>query len=387
MKLMSRSYIWWPNYTKDIEQLAKNCFECNKIRNDPSKVTLHPWEKTTEPFQRVHVDYAGPFYNTYLLILIDAYSRWPEIYITKDMTTATTIQICRRIFSQFGLPKVLVSDSGRQFTAHEFRNFMKENGIFHKFSPSYHPATNGMAERYVRTVKQSLRALHWQGTNEEKDIMLCKFLLQYRITPHSVTNKPPATLFLNRNNLRTRLDLLKPAIEHVKQEAMSEQGIRNFAEGERVAVRDYIHEDKWKFGRVVQKLGKLIYTIRLDDGKIRRKHIDQIRKIGENIASDQLLQPEPLTQRSQKCECDIPRLLDRDQVSESGTESVADERPTERNTEDRPKNRELETVPPNVITAPEIALDKDLEAKAEIPKTVELRRSKRTRKAPEKLDL
>lgn len=44
----------------------------------------------------------------------------------------------------------------------------------------------------------------------------------------------------------------------------------------------YIHSDKWEFGRVHKKLGKLHYLIELDDKRIWKKHIEQVRKIGEN---------------------------------------------------------------------------------------------------------
>ncbi|KAK9729720.1 hypothetical protein QE152_g15801 [Popillia japonica] len=60
------------------------------------------------------------------------------------------------------------------------------------------------------------------------------------------------------------------------------KGVRNLAVGERVEARDYIHCDKWELGRVEKKLGKLHYLIKLDDARIWKRHIDQIRSIGEN---------------------------------------------------------------------------------------------------------
>ncbi|KAK9687012.1 hypothetical protein QE152_g36762 [Popillia japonica] len=44
----------------------------------------------------------------------------------------------------------------------------------------------------------------------------------------------------------------------------------------------YIHYDKWEFGRVEKKLGKLHYLIKSDDARIWKRHTDQIRSIGEN---------------------------------------------------------------------------------------------------------
>lgn len=63
---------------------------------------------------------------------------------------------CREIFTTFGLPQVLISDNGRTFISKEFQFFFKQNGIFHKCTAPYNPATNGLAERFIQTLKQGL---------------------------------------------------------------------------------------------------------------------------------------------------------------------------------------------------------------------------------------
>lgn len=88
----------------------------------------------------------------YFFVLVDAYSKWPEVHIVSNMSTDTTIQKCREIFASFGIPKIFVSDHGRQFDSAEFKNFLKANGILHKQGAPYHPATNGQAERYIQTI-------------------------------------------------------------------------------------------------------------------------------------------------------------------------------------------------------------------------------------------
>ena len=72
--------------------------------------------------------------------------------------TTRTTQELRKLFNAHGLPEQLVSDNGPQFIANEFRAFMKSNGIKHIRSAPYHPATNGLAERFVQTFKQALHA-------------------------------------------------------------------------------------------------------------------------------------------------------------------------------------------------------------------------------------
>ena len=105
----------------------------------------------------------------------------------------------------------LVSDDGTQFTADEFRAFIKSYVIKHIKSAPYHPALNGIAERFVQTFKQALRA----ALTKEKTISrkLTNFLLAYRTTPHTPDGEAPAVLLMGRN-LRTRLHIRKPNIRN-----------------------------------------------------------------------------------------------------------------------------------------------------------------------------
>lgn len=87
---------------------------------------------------------------------------------------------------------------------------------------------------------------------------------------------------LNRE-IRSRLDLINEtdAMKLPQKETNSNIKVREFCEGDRVACRDYLHDDKWEFGEIYKRLGKLHYTIRLDDNRIWKRHVDQIRLIGK----------------------------------------------------------------------------------------------------------
>lgn len=84
------------------------------------------------------------------LVVIDAHSKWPEVAVMKSTSLDKTIEELRSIFSRFGLQQQLVSDNGPQLVSEEFKAFMEENGIQHIKSAPYHPATNGLAERFGR---------------------------------------------------------------------------------------------------------------------------------------------------------------------------------------------------------------------------------------------
>lgn len=109
---------------------------------------------------------------------------------------------------------------------------------------------------------------------------LNNFLLQYRKVPHVTTGQSPSMLLMERE--RSRLHNLIP---DVKEKLGTTKEARQVEVGVRVASRNYIGE-KWKFGRVHRILGKLHYIINLDDGSRVKRHIDQIRQIEEETASD-----------------------------------------------------------------------------------------------------
>ncbi|XP_038106436.1 uncharacterized protein K02A2.6-like [Culex quinquefasciatus] len=232
LKSLARGYVWWERIDKDIEELIRNCAACQVTRADPAKVPLHCWETPKGPFDRVHVDFAGPFIGTYFIVFVDAYSKWPEVKILRDITTSTTIHACREFFAAYGIPAVLVSDHGVQFTSAEFQHFLKKKWIL--------PQDGRTAE-------------------------LCNILLSYRKTIHPATGKSPSMMLFNRH-IRSRLDLVVPNAAVVEEKA--EVAVRSLPEGARVAARDFLSKDKWKYGHVAEKLGKLHYNIKLDDGRL-----------------------------------------------------------------------------------------------------------------------
>ena len=138
------------------------------------------------------------------MVLVDVRSKWIEAHPMSAITATSTIELLRSIFAQFGIPESLVSDNGPQFTSEEFRQFCRRNGIHQVLVALYHPSSNGLAERAVQTLKQSLRKVS-EGTLKGR---LSRVLFNYRITPQSTTSRSPAELLFGRQ-LRSRLDLLK----------------------------------------------------------------------------------------------------------------------------------------------------------------------------------
>ncbi|XP_052748659.1 uncharacterized protein K02A2.6-like [Galleria mellonella] len=196
MKALARSYVWWKNIDADIERMVNECKPCCLLQKNPTKIPIHSWEYPKEPWSRIHIDYAGPFFDQYFLIVVDAYTKWLEVIPTTSITTTATIKILKNLFTTFGLPITIVSDNGRQFRSEEMMTFLKENGIQSKFTAPFHPSTNGQAERYVQTFKNKIKSMiHEKGTLMEK---LSRFLMMYRKTPNNTTGLSPAEMMFKR---------------------------------------------------------------------------------------------------------------------------------------------------------------------------------------------
>lgn len=153
MKGLARKIVWWPNLDKDIEYLIRNCSSCNLHRDNP-KMEVHYWEEAKNVFDRVHIDFAGPFLNRMFFVLVDAHSKYPIVKIMKNITAESTSAVCREIFSEYGFPKSIVSDNGRTFVSSEFKNYLKEINCVAKLTAPYQPATNGQAENMVNREKR-----------------------------------------------------------------------------------------------------------------------------------------------------------------------------------------------------------------------------------------
>ena len=188
MKALARSYVYWPGIDKDIERLVSDYASCQEHRNVPQSTELHPWEWPDKPWSRLHADFAGPFLGHMFLILVDAHSKWMDIYTMSSITTEATIVNLKASFSTHGLPDVLVTDNGLSFKSEGFRQFVSLNGIQHLTSAPYHPASNGLAERAVQTFKNAMKKLSGGSVQDRVN----RFLFRYRVTPQSTTGHSPA---------------------------------------------------------------------------------------------------------------------------------------------------------------------------------------------------
>ena len=108
------------------------------------------------PWQRVSSDLFEWKKSKYLLVT-DYYSRYIEVTELKAQISHEVINHLKSIFSHHGIPEILVSDNGTQYSSALFREFANEYGFTYLTSSPNYPQGNGAAERAVKTVKGLLK--------------------------------------------------------------------------------------------------------------------------------------------------------------------------------------------------------------------------------------
>ncbi len=170
------------------------CIACQATVNTPSN---GPWESLA-------VDYYGPLPSgDYVLVVIDEYSRFPEIEFTTSTSAKATIPKLDRIFSSYSIPIQLKSDNGPPFNSKTFSDYCEFMGIQHNSITPLHPQANGLVENFNRMINKVVRTSSIERKCWKQELF--KFLCNYRATPHTTTGKSPAELLFQTGPYRVRL--------------------------------------------------------------------------------------------------------------------------------------------------------------------------------------
>lgn len=207
MKQCLRNMYYWPKSDEHIENFVRKCFACQTYQNNNVKEPLLSHDVPTLAFSKIGVDIMD-FKKKSYLVIYDYTTKWLDIKNLTSKSANSIINCLIEIFTQFGIPKVVVSDHV-PFDSRECHNFASEWGFKFTFSSPRYPQSNGMAERGVQIAKKMLN----KCSEDRTDYRLA--LLQYRSCPVSGTHFSPAQLMMNRN-LKTKLpvnyEYLKPKI-------------------------------------------------------------------------------------------------------------------------------------------------------------------------------
>ena len=159
-----RQRFYNPTDRKQIKHYVQSCHYCQtKKQRWTNRVgKLHPLNPTLRPFERIGMDTVGPFLPSYngnrkILVITDYFTRWA---IAKPIMQETAVVVAgvllEEVFMKFGAPDVIISDRGRAFQSNVLRELFDDFRSKHILSSPYHPQTNGLTERFNRTLSVML---------------------------------------------------------------------------------------------------------------------------------------------------------------------------------------------------------------------------------------
>ena len=185
-RLRAQASVWWLNIRQAIDNFIQHCPECQQTSIPPREPLMtatlpsHPWEKVASDLFHLK--------NSTYLIVVDYFSRYPEVVQLKSTTSTSVINALKSIFSRHGSPSVFMSDNGPQFVSQAMKEFAASYGFSLVTSSPHYPQSNGLAERTIQTVKGLL--------SNSPDPYLA--LLSFRATPIPWCSFSPAQLLMGR---------------------------------------------------------------------------------------------------------------------------------------------------------------------------------------------
>ena len=212
-----RQTCWFPKMRKCVLDYVESCIGCLAAIPQVTPVPLEPNFLPERAWKELHADFKGPIGGKYYFhVMIDQYSKYPEV----DILTSTSFKKLRpcldRIFSSQGIPERVTADNGPPYPSFEMDAYAKEMGFEMKPTTPNDPAANGFAEVFVKILCKLLHTSVAEGKDPKAE--LYKYLLHYRATPHPTTGVSPSEM-LNGRRLRTKLPFLnlKPEDESIKE--------------------------------------------------------------------------------------------------------------------------------------------------------------------------
>ncbi|MBW0483785.1 hypothetical protein O181_023500 [Austropuccinia psidii MF-1] len=207
-----KTYSWWPSWKrKFIEYFHRfdRCQKENKANDKRFDLIIHIQEPST-PWEVVYMDWVtaippgGDKSNNACLVIVDRYSKTLIFLSFNENNTAmdTALLIWNRVISHTGLFKNIISDRDLKFTSALWRNLHKPLLTKLLVSTAYHPQTDKLEERMIKTLEDMIRRCCAYGL-ELKDsdgfthhwcTLITELELAYKTSIHDSTGKTPAML-------------------------------------------------------------------------------------------------------------------------------------------------------------------------------------------------
>ena len=297
----ARDRVYWPAMNSDIKEAVTKCQVCAEYQASNPHQPLQTHKIPDRPWSRLAADLFTLQSKDYI-VLVDYYSDFVEVSPLNATTSTAIIKFLRIQFSRHGIPDVLVTDNGPQFTSTEFAEFSKQWEFQHVTSSPYHPKSNGKAESSVKVVK----SLFKKALKDNKDPWLS--LLDYRNTPTAGIQSSPVQRLMSRRTktlVPIATNLLYPEVpegvtdkiyqKRQKAKSYHDRNVKVSPDldiGQEVRIAP-IHRGKtWDAGTCLQKLSDRSYLVETDGGELLRRNRQAIRPAPKSQPATEKTDPE-----------------------------------------------------------------------------------------------
>lgn len=197
-----RERYYWPQMFEDVRNYINTCDSCQRRGSAERREPLTPI-KVQGLFYKVGIDIKGPLPitedgNRYIIVAMDYFSKWPEAKAIKNIKADTVAQfIYEDIICRHGVPNEILSDRGTSFVNKVIENLCEKYQTKHRLTSPYRPQTNGMVERFNRTIGECIaKIIH--NESGQWDQYVNATLFAYRTKKHKTTGYTPFYLVYGR---------------------------------------------------------------------------------------------------------------------------------------------------------------------------------------------
>ncbi len=187
---------FWPGIHENVRRWCAACRECQLVNPPASpKAPLRPLPLMQAPFERIGMDLIGPLERSarghrFALVLVDYATRYPEAVALRNISAKSVAEALFSMISRVGIPKEILTDQGMAFMSRTIRELYELLGIKSIRTSVYHPQTDGLVERFNRTLKAMIRKfVHEDAKNWDK--WLEPLLFAVREVPQASTGVFP----------------------------------------------------------------------------------------------------------------------------------------------------------------------------------------------------
>jgi len=193
-KALLKRHVWFPHIDSMVESAVRACHKCQVNTNKTSRNPLAIEPMPEGPWEMVDADFFGPLpTGNYKFVLIDRFSRFLIVRSITNLRASTVISTLDQILSEYGIMERFKSDNGSPFQSREFKAYCLKKGINHQRITPLYPAANGLAERAMKPLGESIRVIGKPSLDYEEEIR--EHVSAYNSTPHSTTGLTPRELF------------------------------------------------------------------------------------------------------------------------------------------------------------------------------------------------